>query len=153
VLKRAFLDERERFFFSFFFFFVSSFLVLLFRKPAIFLFANAQRGVLIRVLSVAGRKKKIMLRKSKKEAPPNADALAQKYQQWKQFFTFHDKDNSGELEPHEFKGLHEGLLKNNIPVKADALEVFYEIDKDKSGTISFWEFTMYLEKLRAQKAN
>jgi hypothetical protein len=46
------------------------------------------------------------------------------------------------------QGLHEGLIKNGIPVNNDVLTAFYEIDVDKSNTITFEEFCGYLVRLR-----
>ncbi len=52
-----------------------------------------------------------------------------KLEQWKTFFNFHDKDGSGSIQAHEFKGIHDALVKNNIPVPANVLDCFYAIDK------------------------
>jgi hypothetical protein len=46
------------------------------------------------------------------------------------------------------QGLHEGLIKSGIAVNNDVLTAFYEIDVDKSNTITFEEFCGYLVRLR-----
>ena len=85
-----------------------------------------------------------------RKSAPKAPTTDPKLEQWRSFFKFHDKDGSGELQAHEFKGLHDGLIKNGIPVNSDVLATFYEIDTDKTGTITFDEFCDYLVKLRAR---
>ncbi len=48
--------------------------------------------------------KREMLKKSSKNTTPPPEAADPKMEQWKNFFKFHDKDGSGELQSHEFKG-------------------------------------------------
>ncbi len=83
----------------------------------------------------------------KKKDTPKAP-VDPKLVQWQTFFKSHDKDGNGELEAHEFKALHESLIKNNIPVPNDAVACFREIDVDETNTITFDEFAGYLTALK-----
>lgn len=71
-----------------------------------------------------------------------------KLQQWQTFFKHYDKDGSGTVQAFEFSQMHAALVKNGIPVPADAVKTFNEIDKDGSGTVNFNEFSQYLLRLK-----
>ena len=87
-----------------------------------------------------------------KKKPVGKAPIDPKMEQWHVFFKHHDKDGNGELQAHEFKAIHESLLKNNIPVPNDAIECFNQIDQDGSHTITFDEFSSYLLQLRNRVA-
>eukprot|EP01092_Planopodium_desertum_P006281 TRINITY_DN2600_c0_g1_i1.p1 TRINITY_DN2600_c0_g1~~TRINITY_DN2600_c0_g1_i1.p1 ORF type:complete len:166 (-),score=30.63 TRINITY_DN2600_c0_g1_i1:102-599(-) len=59
------------------------------------------------------------------------------------YFKYFDKDQSGTISAAEFKTLHADLIKNKLTTKP-VEKCLEELDKDRSGTVSFNEYVDWL---------
>eukprot|EP00056_Hartaetosiga_gracilis_P019583 m.14963 g.14963 ORF g.14963 m.14963 type:complete len:161 (+) comp7791_c0_seq2:55-537(+) len=83
--------------------------------------------------------------KDERETQEDADEWAQWLESVTNHFNFFDKDRSGSIDRHEFKGLYENLKASyHVGTLEDAL---HELDENKDGVISLQE---YIKWLRAQ---